>query len=248
MKKDTIQRFIKKYYLNGLIESAVWVKEPGILKVTAMTSDKKLFAAATWKDIDGLDDAKFGILTTKRLLALLKTIPLDDVSMDIEKRATGDVATVGFSAEKYKVQYVTSNLANIDPIPSMKHIPEFTVAIKMDEAFIDWFKSVYTAMGDSGALFTVVMSKHTRKLEVVVGYKSVGYSDRLHFQPCTLQGMDKVKAPVSFTAKHLTEVLKANPEFKDPILNVCEAGLASISFSEVDLDSQYYLVKVEVED
>ncbi len=101
MKKDTIQRFIKKYYLNGIIESAVWVKEPGILKVTAMTSDKKLFAAATWKDFDGLDDAKFGILTTKRLLALLKTIPLDDVSMDIEKRATGDVATVGFSAEQY---------------------------------------------------------------------------------------------------------------------------------------------------
>jgi hypothetical protein len=43
-------------------------------------------------------------------------------------------------------------------------------------------------------------------------------------------------------------VLKANPEFKDPILNVCEDGLASISFSEMDLDSQYYLVKVEVED
>ena len=248
MKKDTIQRFIKKYYLNGIIDSAVWVKEPGILKVTAMTSDKKLFADVKLKNFDGLDDAKFGILTTKRLLALLKTIPSDDISMDIVENAKGDVAAVGFSAEKYKVQYVASDLNVIDPVPSMKHIPAFTVAIKMEEAFIDWFKSAYNAMGDSGSLFTVVKSNQSGKLEVVIGYKSKGYSDRLHYQPITVENKNTIKAPVSFTAKHLAEVLKANPEFKDPILNVCEAGLASISFSEVDLDSQYYLVKVEVED
>ena len=54
MKKNLIERFINKYHLNGVINSAIWVKGSGTLRVEAMTDDKKLFAGVTLKDFDGV--------------------------------------------------------------------------------------------------------------------------------------------------------------------------------------------------
>jgi hypothetical protein len=248
MKKDTLERFVNKYHLNGINDSAVWIIKNGTLQVKVMTTGKKLLADVTWKNFYGFDDVEVGILTSKRLLGLLKTIPSANVSMDIVKRASGDIAAVGFIAAKYKTQYVTSSLSDLDPVPSMNKLPPFTAAVIMDEEFTDWFKSANAAMSDCEALFTIVMSQQTGKLEVVMGYRAESYSDRLYFQPSTVVNMDVVKAPLSFTARYLKEVLKANSEFKDPVLNISDAGLASISFSEDDLDSQYYLVQIDVED
>ncbi len=168
--------------------------------------------------------------------------------MDILKHATGEVAALTFSAAKSKMQYGTSSLDAINGIPEMKNIPPFNVAIKMDAEFIDWFMSAYTAIGDHETLFTVVMSKQTGNLEVVLNYRERGYPDSFYFQPDTVDDKNAVKAPLSFTARHLKEALKANPEFKDPILKVSDAGLASIAFSEDDLDSEYYLVEIDTEE
>jgi hypothetical protein len=243
MKKTTFERFIKKYYLNGIIGSAVWVKESGILKVNALTSNSALFAGVTWKNYDGLDDIEFGIKTPKRLLALLKSIPSEEVLMDVVKKTSGAVGLVTFSAAKYKVQYETSCPSTIKRIPILKNLPPFNVAIKMNDEFIEWYLNACTAMGDLGVLLTVAMSQQTRLLEVYLG----NYN-RLTFQPETEEGKSSVKERLCFSAKALKEILQANPEFKDPILNVSDTGLALISFSEVDLDSQYYLVKIDVED
>ncbi len=248
MKKHLVERFINKYHLNGVIDSAVWIKSCGTLQVKAMSSDRKLFAGVTWKNFDGIDDAEFGILDTRKLLALLKAIPSEDVLLDIVKHATGEVAAMTFSAAKSRMQYRTSSLNDIDGIPAMKRIPPFNVAIKMDAEFIDWFMSAYTAMGNHETLFTVVMSKQTGNLEVVLNYQERGHSDSLYFQPDTVDDKNAVKAPLSFTAKHLKELLKANPEFKDPALYVSDSGLASVPFSEDDLDSEYYLVNIKTEE
>ncbi|MGA9452725.1 MAG: hypothetical protein WBW41_15435, partial [Verrucomicrobiia bacterium] len=177
MKKNIIERFVKKYHLNGIICEAVWIKNNGTLQVKAMTQSRKLFASVTWKNFDGIDDAEIGILDATRLLAFLKTIPSEDVSMDILKHTSGEVAALTFSDARTKMQYATTGPDKLGGIPAMKNIPPFNAAIKLDDEFIDWFLSAYTAMGDHEVLFTVVMSKQTGILEVVMNYRERAYCD-----------------------------------------------------------------------
>jgi hypothetical protein len=146
------------------------------------------------------------------------------------------------------VQFVAVNPDEIDSVPSMKNIPTFNAEIKLTDEFVRWFFGAYTAHKDPDALFTVVMSKRTNKLEIVLGYRGQLLSDRLSFQPDTVDNKDTVKAPLYFSARSLKEILGANSESKDPILKVADVGLASIAFSQDDLDSEYYLVQIDVED
>ena len=91
------------------------------------------------------------------------------------------------------------------------------------------------------------MSKKKKKLELVLGYRGNGLSDRIALGIETVAGKDTIKNPISFTSAHLKEILAANDE-GDSILKISEAGLASVSFEKDDFKSQYYLMKVEVED
>jgi hypothetical protein len=92
------------------------------------------------------------------------------------------------------------------------------------------------------------MSKRTGKLNVVFNYREKCLSDSISIQVSCVDGMDTINDPISFSVRFLKEVLKGNPEFKDPILYVSDDGLASITFSDNDLEAQYHLVKMETEE
>ena len=243
MKKELFERFIKKYHLNGRIGGVRWITKNGTLQVTTMTSDRKLFADVTLKRFDGFEDAEIGIMDTKKLLRLLESLPPRNLSFGIVQDSSGCVDALMFSESKYAMRYATSSLDTIDPRPKMKNIPPWNAAIILDDEFTEWLFGASAAMGDNQTLLTVEMSQETATLEV-----ALGHGDRCSFQPVTVADMDAVKFPLYFQAHHLKEVLRGNPEFKDPVLNVSDAGLASIAFSEDDLDSEYYLVKINVED
>jgi hypothetical protein len=82
---------------------------------------------------------------------------------------------------------------------------------------------------------------------MVLGYKQ-NLSDRIALEVATTTGKDTVKAPISFDAKLLKEILSANSEVKNPTLQVSEGGLASIAFDQDGFKSQYYMIKIDVED
>jgi len=148
------------------------------------------------------------------------------------------------------MEYVTSEPSAIDPVPSMKNIPPFDAEIILTPEFVDKFNGAFAALGDDGALFTIVMNKKTNKLDVVFGYKSTGNSDRIAIGEyvTTTAGKDTLKSLVSFSAKTLKEILSANADSQNAILQICDAGLASVAFNNDGIFSQYYLVKVDTED
>jgi len=253
MEKQKIETFIKKYTLGGTINSVIWRNVGDDLAVTAMTSDKKLFASVQLEKaatgfISGQD---VGILTTDRLKKMLslmgETVAL---TLDVDDKDNTRARKVLVDDGKMLVDYVTSEPSAIDPVPSMKNIPPFDVEIKLTPEFNDKFAKAFSALGDDGALFTVVMSKKTRKLDVVFGYKSTGNSDRIALGEyvTTNTGKDTIKNPISFTAKSLKEILSANSDCDDSVLQICDAGLAGVAFNKDGIKSQYYLVKVDVED
>ena len=91
------------------------------------------------------------------------------------------------------------------------------------------------------------MSKKKQKLEMVLGYKQQ-LSDRIAISTTCTTGKDTVKNLVSFSSKHLKEILAANSEVENPILSVSEDGLSNVTFNKDGFNSLYYQIKINVED
>ena len=84
---------------------------------------------------------------------------------------------------------------------------------------------------------------------MVLGYSgNNNNTDKVALSVYPVEGKNTINTPINFSANSLKEILNANSEAKDPVLKVSEQGLAFIEFSNEDFDSQYYLVKIPVED
>lgn len=250
MEKKYIETFIKKYSLGGAIEGVHWINEGGNLTTTAMTSDRKLFATVTLdKGAGWFSGVEIGVQNTSKLKKMIDTLP-ENISLSIdvdENDATRVRQIIADSGDgKVTVNYITAALSVLDGVPKMKTVPPFTVDIILSEEFIDKFNKAFSALGDDATSFTLIMSKK-QKLEMVLGFKQ-NLSDRIVLGVATTAGKDSVKAPISFDAKLLKEILSANSEVKNPTLQVSEGGLASIAFDQDGFKSQYYMIKIDVED
>lgn len=249
MEKKHIETFIKKYNLNGAIEGVLWQNDNNNLSVTAMTSDRKLFASVQLeKAASFFTGVEIGIQDTNKLKKMLGVLS-DNValSLDVDENDATRVRQIIAEDGKNTVNFTTAAKDVIDPVPKMKNVPPFDVEITFSPEFIDTFSKAFSAVADDQALFTLIMSKKKQKLELVLGYKQ-NLSDRIALEVAATAGKDTVKNPISFNAKHLKDILAANSEVANPVLNVSEAGLANINFVDSGFTSKYYLVKIDVED
>ena len=247
MDKKTLETFIKKYHLNGLLEKVRWVVKDNTLKVTAMTQDKKFLTSITQKKFDGVADSEFGIIETGTLKKMIGAA-LDNVSLTLVTASdnAAKVLSVVVDDSKTEVAHQCGDLDCFDPDPKIKQVPTYDVEITLTEDFIDRFLKAKAAL--EGDLFTLVMNKKKQKLEMVLGYNERRLTNRISLETPTVAGKDTLQAEVSFSAKNLKEVLAANPECKDPVLKVSSAGLAFLEFDTPEFQAQYYMIKTDVED
>ena len=249
MEKKHIETFIKKYNLGGVIEGVIWQNDNNNLLVTAMTSDRKLFASVQLeKAASFFTGVDIGVQDTNKLKKMLGVLS-DNValSLDIDENDATRVRQIIAEDGKNTMNFTAAAKDVIDPVPKMKNIPPFGVEAALTPEFVETFTKAFSAVADDQALFTLIMSKKKQKLELVLGYKQ-NLSDRIAIELTATAGKDVVKNPISFSAKHLKEILAANSEVVNPILSVSEAGLANINFDDSGFKSQYFLVKIDVED
>ena len=246
MDKKAIDTFIKKYYLGGTLEQVRWLAKDGKLNVTAITSDKKFLASVTLDKFDGFEDAEVGVLETTRLKQMMTALG-DNVVFALNKDDEERVTSMILSDDKTEVRYVAADLDVLPARPKTKTIPEYGIEIKLTETFIDKFLKAKAALPEVD-LFTLVMSKKKGKMEMVLGYSDNINNNRIALEVESSKGKDKVKAPISFNAKILKEIIAANNECKCPILKVSEDGLGYVEINQDAYTSQYYLVKIDVED
>lgn len=246
MDRKAIDTFIKKYHLGGTLEQVRWLAANGQLNVTAITSDKKFLLSVTMDKFDGFEDAEVGILETSRLKQMMSALG-DNVVFNLNKDDESRITSMVLSDDKTEVQYVAADLDVLPKRPKTKNIPDYNVEIKLSETFIDKFLKAKAALPEVD-LFTLVMSKKKGALEMVLGYSDNINNNRIALEVEATKGKDKVKAPISFNAKILKEIIGANDECKCPVLRVSEDGLAFLEITQDAYTSQYYLVKIDVED
>ena len=89
MEKTKLNRFISKYYLNGIAESVIWNCLDDTL-VTKVTDDAKSIVGEITCEKSGFPDAKFGINQTSKLRSVLNAL---GETIDVNVIAENDVSS-----------------------------------------------------------------------------------------------------------------------------------------------------------
>lgn len=247
MEKNTIETFIKKYHLNGLIEGVQLDIKNSTINLKARTADKTFMVALHQKKTD-LPDASVGIMDSPQLLKQLGSLS-ENISLTYATHVGDANYVMGLVMDDGKLEqtHVCALIANLPDQPNLKSIPTtFDVEISLTDDFISTFLKAKNSLG--AKLFTLVMNKKKQKLEMVLGYQEKNAASKSSLQLPTLNDKDTVTEPISFSADHLKEILAANSEVKDAVLKISEQGLACVEFDSPEFQSKYYMVKVAVED
>ena len=236
MEKQQLNRFVSKYNLAGLVESVKWESKDGSLTTSFISDDKSVLGSVTMKEFEG-DAAEFGVYDTTKLSKMLSVLgnDIDFSILDID----GKSVSLKFKDKSTSVNYMLADLSVIPNVPDLKQLPDFNAEIKLDSNFISTFIRAKGALQDENN-FTFVCKDN--KGSIVLGHSNIN-TNRINIDvDCTCKGdVD----PISYSATYLKEILVANKEATDATLKISSQGLAHISFSIDNYESNYYLVEIQ---
>ena len=145
MEKQSLNRFVSKYNLAGLVESVKWESKDGSLTTSFISDDKSVLGSVTMKDFDSTD-ATFGVYDTTKLTKMLSVLG-DDIEFSIND-IDGKSVSLKFKDGSTSVNYMLADLSVIPNVPDLKQLPDFDTEIKLDSNFISKFIKAKSALAD----------------------------------------------------------------------------------------------------
>ena len=235
MEKQSLNHFVSKYNLAGLVESVKWESKDGSLTTSFISDDKSVLGNVTMKEFDGTD-SNFGVYDTTKLTKMLSVLG-DDVDFSIND-IDGKPVSLKFKDGSTSVNYMLADLSVIPNVPDLKQLPPFNVEIKLDSNFISKFIKAKGALDENNFTFTCKDNKG----QIILGYSNIN-TNRINIDvDCTCDGDVE---PISFSATYLKEILVANKEATDATLKISSQGLSHIHFEIDNYESNYYLVEIQ---
>ena len=236
MEKQSLNRFVSKYNLAGLVESVKWESNDGSLTTSFISDDKSVLGSVNMKEFEG-SDSEFGVYDTTKLTKMLSVLG-NNVDFSIND-IDGKPVSLKFKDGSTSVNYMLADLSVIPNVPDLKQLPDFNVEIKLDTNFISKFIKAKGALQDENNFTFTCKDKEG---SIVLGYSNIN-TNRINIDvDCTCE---KDVDAVSFSATYLKEILVANKEATDATLKISSQGLAHISFSIDNYESNYYLVEIQ---
>jgi hypothetical protein len=251
MKKDTLESFIKKYYLNQTMDAVKWSVKNQTLNVLTSTINQILNVNVELKNFTEFQDSEFGIHDTEKLLKLINILG-DTITIAPEKMIVEELDTVAERITSLKIEDTTTSVkyvtADLTVIPkagrlSASALPEFNVEIIINKEFIEKYNGMKSALADSTAV--TFKNNDMNHVSMIFGFNGRGLNTtNVKFTPITNAGKSTLSKPLHFDVNHLKEILAANKNGKDTVLRISDAGLAQIIFAEGDITATYYLVAI----
>jgi|TARA_Y100001938_G_scaffold140553_1_gene208888 hypothetical protein len=237
MNKQKLVKFIDKYNLGGLVNSAILSFKDNTLNTRFTSGDKSLLGILSMDNWD-FEDGEFGVYNTEQLVKLLSVLD-DDVTMSVSKTEEKAIS-IQLSDSVSKVNYMLTDTSVINRPPVPESLPQnFELKININPQFITKFISGKQALPETDT-FTVVTNNNSTN--VVIGYASVN-TNRVTIPVSTTEY--KEMDLISFNASNFKEVLSANKECESALLEVSPDGIAKITFKIDNYKSTYYLVAVQ---
>lgn len=240
MLKNTVESIIEKYYLNGLVEAVrMGVENKNAVITFNPTDDKSLIGKVTCKNFD-VSDCSIGIYNTSQLIKLIKILD-HNISLTInQERSIADKILI--SDNKYDLEYYLAELNLIKPTPKIKE-PEYEIDIDLkNDDFMTKFTNARKALGDIRQ-FSFEANQLSEKTALFELGDGTSYSNKIKFSTSISSDFSMKATP--FSANLLNEVFLANKRCVHGNMKISSQGLIKISFQEGDLDSTYFLIRLE---
>lgn len=235
MEKQSLNRFVSKYNLAGLVESVKWESKDGSLTTSFISDDKSVLGTVTMNEFNN-SDSEFGVYDTTKLTKMLSVLG-NDVDFSISD-IDGKPVSLKFKDSSTSVNYMLADLSVIPNVPDLKQLPNFNVWIDLDETFINKFIRAKGALPDENT-FTLVCKDG--KSQIVLGHSNINTNRITIDVEADCEGNVD---PISFSATYLKEILVANKEATDAVLNISSDGLSHIHFEVDNYVTDYYLVEI----
>ena len=235
MNKNNLLKFIQKYSLGGLIESVAWNAEGTKLSVRFISDDKTLLGEVEYNAYTSTP-MNVGIYTTSLLKNMIGVLD-NDLTLKVDKAGDKSVS-LKLSSDETETSYQLADLGVIPPVPDLKTLPDFGIAIDMASNMIDKFIKAKGALSD---VDTFTIFTEGGDLKMAIGYSSIS-TNRVTFT--AQKDYAETVKPISFSAKYLKEILTANKEATSAKLKVSTDGLSNVEFQIDDFVCKYYLVEI----
>ena len=235
MNKNNLLKLIQKYSLGGLIESVAWNAEGTKLSVRFISDDKTLLGEVEYNAYTSTP-MNVGIYTTSLLKNMIGVLD-NDLTLKVDKAGDKSVS-LKLSSEETETSYQLADLGVIPPVPDLKTLPDFGIAIDMASNMIDKFIKAKGALSD---VDTFTIFTEGGDLKMAIGYSSIS-TNRVTFT--AQKDYAETVKPISFSAKYLKEILTANKEATSAKLKVSTDGLSNVEFQIDDFVCKYYLVEI----
>ena len=236
MEKQSLNRFVSKYNLAGLVESVKWESSEGSLTTSFISDDKSVLGNVSMTGFD-FENGEYGIYDTTKLTKMLSVLSND---VDIKpSKYDGKVTAIDLKDKGTSATYMLADLSVIPVVPDLKQLPPFDVEIDIDSTFVDRFNKAKSALSDEKN-FTFQCKGGSGK--IIIGYSKTN-TNRISIDVnCKCEGdVDGI----SFSADFLKEILNANKDASSASMKISTQGLANLKFDVDNYTSEYYLVEVQ---
>lgn len=241
MQKEVLKSAIEKYYLNGLTENTkIVVKDKNVVINFTPTEDRSLIGQITITNTD-LEDAEIGVYNTTQLLKLLKIMDHTiKITFNEEYQVFNKIILQDY---KYDLEFYLADVNMIGKVSKVKE-PVYDFNLALDSEIIKKYTDAKKALGDIKP-FTIEVDSLINKIIFTLGETS-SYSNKIKFDVPIMPefNIKDIKA-VPFSANMFHEVLTANKEAELGTLSFSKEGLIKLSFKEGNIESTYYLVRLE---
>ncbi len=240
IQKSILESIIKKYYLNGLCEGAKWVTENKNISISFIPTEiKSLFGNISCPDID-IPNGSVGIYNTSSLNKLIRILD-HNFTFGVHSERNIPIKLL-LSDNQYDLEFYLADSSIINPVPKIKEPSIYEVSFTIDEEFISKFVKAKKALGDIKQFTVETDLLKNGETTFVVG-DGDSYANKIKFIIPTTCGHNINAIP--FAANLFAEVLVANQECTEGTFYMSKEGLIKIVFKEDQIESTYYLVRLE---
>lgn len=232
MQKSTLQKFLRKYHLDGSIESVTITSSDDEVSTAFADESKTLIGMISMTDIP-IPSGEYSLYNTSQLLKFMSILE-NEIDLNIKKTGNTPSSIEFKDSNKTKINFVLASKDVIPKQPEVKGLPEFEHKIEFDTDVIDRFIKAKGAMSDE----SVVTFKDDK---MYLGYNEHN-SNSISF---TIDTNLEFSEPVKFNAEHIKSIFANNKDMSSMTIEVSNRGIARIKFTDEGCTCDYFVFKIK---
>jgi hypothetical protein len=241
MQKSILESVIEKYYLNGLVESVKWGIKDKSLVINFIPHEIRSLIGTIKCSNFILDDNEIAIYNTSQLVKLIKILNKEiSVSTYAERKTSLKLL---LSDNQYDLEFYLADKNMIDRVPEVSEPTIYEVAFKIDHEFINKFKNAKKGLGPDTNKFTIEANQLIPNQAYIVVGDLHTHANKVKFSIPIESTIPLSIMP--FQADVLNEILLANENCNEGKFEISQHGLIKLTFKENDIESTYFLVRLD---